>query len=126
MTAMGIPAKAKQLAVLVFEEKQGFLVVTFRALLAAGGTAATSRGGSGDQVGTMLGPSRDQLEILRLCREEGSLIELMSAIGRQNRTKFRDGLIRPLIEGGLLAYTILDKQQSRMQRYGTTEAGLAI
>ena len=62
---------------------------------------------------------------MRLCREERSLIELMSAIGRQNRTKFRDGLIRPLIEGGLLAYTIPDKPRSRMQRYRTTEAGLA-
>ena len=49
----------------------------------------------------------------------------MSAIGRQNRTKFRDGLIRPLIEGGLLAYTIPDKPRSRMQRYRTTEPGLA-
>jgi ATP-dependent DNA helicase RecG len=53
------------------------------------------------------------------------LIELMSAIGRQNRTKFRDGLIRPLIEDGLLAYTIPGKPRSRMQRYRTTEAGLA-
>ena len=49
----------------------------------------------------------------------------MSANGRQNRTKFRDGLIRPLIEGGLLAYSISHKSRSRMQRYWTTEAGLA-
>lgn len=48
MTAMGIPAKAKQLAVLVFEEKQGFLVVTFRAPLVAAGAAGASRSESGD------------------------------------------------------------------------------
>ena len=109
----------------VFEEKQGFLVVTFRAALVAGGAAGTATSKSGDQVGTKLGLSRDQVEILRLCRKERSLIELMSAIGRQNRTKFRDGLIRPLIEGGLLAYTIPDKPRSRLQRYRTTRAGLA-
>jgi len=34
----------------VFEEKQGFLVVTFRAQLVAGGAAGTSRSESGDQV----------------------------------------------------------------------------
>jgi hypothetical protein len=50
----------------------------------------------------------------------------MSAIGRQNRTKFRDGLIRPLIEGGLLAYTIPGKPRSLVQRYRTTEAGLGM
>ncbi len=108
-----------------FEERQGFLIVTFKAQLVAGGTAGTSRSEFGDQVGTKSRPSRDQVEILRLCREGRPLIELMGAIGRRNRTKFRDGLIRPLIEDGLLAYTIPDKPRSRMQRYRTTEAGLA-
>lgn len=110
----------------VFEEKQRLLVVTFKAPLVAGGAAGTSRSESGDQVGTKSGSSRDQVEILRLCREERSLIQLMSAIGRQNRTKFRDGLIRPLLEGGLLAHTIPGKPRSRVQRYRTTEAGLAV
>ncbi|MDO8737569.1 ATP-binding protein [Candidatus Deferrimicrobium sp.] len=108
-----------------FEERQGFLIVTFKAQLVAGGAAGTSRSESGDQVGTKSGASRDQVELLRLCREGRSLIELMGAIGRQNRTKFRDGLIRPLIEDGLLAYTIPAKPRSPMQRYRTTEAGLA-
>jgi hypothetical protein len=35
-----------------FEEKQGLLVVTFKAPLVAGGAAGTSRSESGDQVGT--------------------------------------------------------------------------
>jgi predicted HTH transcriptional regulator len=43
----------------VFKEKQGFLVVTFRAPLVAGGAARTSRSESGDQVGTKSGPSRN-------------------------------------------------------------------
>ena len=101
MTAVGIPAP-----------------------LVAGGVAGTSRSESGNEAGTKSGPSRDQVEVLRLRRKERSLIELLSAIGRQNRSKFRDGLIRPLIEGGLLAYTIPDQPRSRMQRYRTTEAEL--
>ena len=109
----------------VFEEKQGFLVVTFKASLVAGGTAGASRIESGDQVGTKSGLSRDQVEILRLCQKERSLIELMSAIGRQNRTKFRDSYIKPLLEEALLVLTIPDKPRSRLQRYRTTEAGLA-
>ncbi|MFH0794084.1 MAG: hypothetical protein V2A74_08640 [bacterium] len=48
----------------VFEEKQGVLVVTFRAPLVAGGAAGTSRSESGDQVGTKSGPSRDLAAVL--------------------------------------------------------------
>ena len=94
--------------------------------MVAGGEAGNSRIESGAQVGTKLGLSRHQVEILRLCRQERSMIGLMSAIGRRNGTKFRDGLIRPLIEGGLLAYTIPDKPRSRIQRYRTTQAGLSV
>lgn len=110
----------------VFEEKQGFLVVTFRAQLVASGAAVTSRAKPGDQVGTKSGLSRDQVEVLRLCRQEQPLVAMMNVIGRQNRTKFRDALVRPLIEGGLLELTVPDKPRSRLQRYRTTPAGLAV
>ena len=106
----------------VFEEKQGFLFVTFRAQLVPGGAAETSR----DQVGTKSGLSRDQVEVLRFCRQEQPLVAMMNIVGRQNRTKFRDGLVKPLIGAGLLGLTIPDKPRSRMQRYRTTEAGLAM
>ena len=41
----------------LFEERQGFLIVTFRVQLVAGGAAGTSEAQSGDQVGTKSGPS---------------------------------------------------------------------
>ena len=110
----------------VFEERQGFLVVTFRAQVVAGGAAGTSRSESEDQVGTKSGLSRDQVEILRLCREAQPLVAMMEVVGRQNRTKFRDGLVTPLIQAALLELTIPDKPRSRMQRYRTTEAGRAM
>jgi len=108
------------------EEKQGFVVVTFRAPLVVGGAQGTSGAESGDQVGTKSEPSQDQVEILRLCHEAQPLVAMMEVVGRQNRTKFRDGLVKPLIEAALLELTIPDKPRSRMQRYETTGAGLAM
>jgi ATP-dependent DNA helicase RecG len=110
----------------VFEERSGFLIVTFKAQLVVGDAAETSRSESWDQVGTKSGPSRDQVEVLRLCREAQPLVAMMEVVGRKSRTKFRDGLVTPLIEAALLELTIPDKPRSRMQKYRTTEAGLAM
>jgi ATP-dependent DNA helicase RecG len=107
----------------LFEERQGFLIVTFRAQLVAEGAAGTSGARSGDQVGTKSGLSRDQVEVLRLCRQEQPLVAMMNVVGRQNRTKFRDGLVKSLIEAGLLELTIPDKPRSSKQKYRLTEKG---
>ena len=77
------------------------------------------------QVCPKSGLSQDQVGILRLCRQERTLVELMIASGRRNRTKFRDSFIKPLLEEGFLVLTIPGKPRSRMQRYRTTGAGLA-
>jgi len=44
-----------------FEERQGFMIVTFRAQMVAESTAEVSRAQSGAQVGPKSGPSRDQV-----------------------------------------------------------------
>jgi ATP-dependent DNA helicase RecG len=106
-----------------FEEMQGFLIVTFKAQMVAGGAAGTSEAQSGDQVGTKSGLSRDQVEVMRLCRQEQPLVAMMNVVGRQNRTKFRDGLVKSLIEAGLLELTIPDKPRSSKQKYRLTEKG---
>ena len=107
----------------VFQESGPFAVVTFPVRV-----GQTPQVGAQDeaQVGTKSGLSQDQVEILRLCRRERTLIELMNAIGRRNRTKFRDSFIKPLLEKGFLVLTIPDKPQSRLQRYRTTAHGLAV
>jgi hypothetical protein len=63
------------------------------------------------------------VEVLRLCRQEQPLVAMMNVVGRQNRTKFRDGLVKSLIEAGLLELTIPDKPRSRLQKYRLTEKG---
>ena len=49
--------------------------------------------------------------------------ELLEVCGRTSRTKFRDQVVRPLLEAGLLEMTIPDKPRSSKQRYRTTDAG---
>ena len=76
-----------------------------------------------DQVGTKSGLSRDQVKILHKCLVASKIGDLMEAAGRANRTKFRDQVLKPLMEAGYIAMTIPDKPTSRNQRYQTTENG---
>ena len=49
----------------------------------------------------------------------------MKPSGRSDHTKFRDQVLRPLLDAGLLEMTIPDKPRSSRQQYRTTAAGLA-
>jgi ATP-dependent DNA helicase RecG len=100
----------------IFEEDAGFVVVTFRADVRPAKQAT-------QQVGTKSGPSRDQVQVLEIARESRSMPELMELCRRSNRTKFREQVVRPLLEAGLLEMTIPDKPRSSKQRYQTTPAG---
>ncbi|NCC04625.1 MAG: transcriptional regulator [Proteobacteria bacterium] len=81
----------------------------------------------GDQLdasaGTKSAPSRHQVEILQQCGQERALADLMASIGRTDRTKFRNQVVRPLLLRGLLEMTIPDKPTSSKQRYRLTEKG---
>lgn len=99
-----------------FVDEAGAVTVTFKAEVVAG---APSR----DQVGTKLGLSRDQVQVLEFAVEPRTLPELMAPSGRTNRTKFRDQVLAPLLEAGLVEMTIPDKPRSPKQQYRTTDAG---
>lgn len=77
-------------------------------------------------AGTKSGLSRDQVELLRLCRSEQSLSEIMAAFKRTNKTKFRKTVLAPLVSAGLVVPTIPAKPRSRFQKYIATEAGIKI
>jgi ATP-dependent DNA helicase RecG len=47
----------------------------------------------------------------------------MAAGCRTDRTRFRNQVLGPLLEAGLLAMTIPDKPNSRLRRYRTAESG---
>ena len=76
--------------------------------------------------GTKLGPSRDQVRILDKCLYDSAIGELLAIAGRTNRTKFRDQVINPLIDAGLIEMTIPEKPRSSKQRYRTTAAGRSV
>ena len=76
-----------------------------------------------EPVGTKLALSRHQVEILRNCLENKALVDLMAVVGRSDRTKFRDQVLNPLLEEGLVEMTIPDKPRSSRQRYRLTGKG---
>jgi len=76
-----------------------------------------------EQVRTKLALSRHQVKILHNCLEEQDTLELMKLAGRADRTKFRNQVLRPLLDAGLIEMTIPDKPTSSKQKYRLTEKG---
>lgn len=66
---------------------------------------------------------KHQVVILRKCRKESSIVDLMEAVGRSDRTKFRHQVLSPLLEQGLVEMTVPDKPQSSKQRYRLSALG---
>lgn len=96
--------------------------MTFKAEIVAG-AGDLVRGGH--QVGTKSALSPYQVQVLELADIPRALAELMTPSGRTDRTKFRDQVVAPLLEAGLLEMTIPDKPRSSKQQYRITEAGRA-
>ena len=70
--------------------------------------------------GTKKGLSLDHLKILKNCKNESSALELMKILNRSNKTKFKDTIIKPLIENGFFELTNPDKPKSPTQKYRLT------
>ncbi|MCC7168810.1 MAG: hypothetical protein IT459_00040 [Planctomycetes bacterium] len=103
-----------------FTEGSGAVTVTFKAEIVA---AVTNLVPGRHQVGTKSALSPNQVEVLELAVDPRALAELMIPSGRTDRTKFRDQVVAPLLQAGLLEMTIPDKPRSSKQRYRITVAG---
>ena len=57
------------------------------------------------------------MEIIKFCKQERNIFEIMNYIGYKNRTRFRRDYIKPLVEKGILRMTISDKPTSKNQKY---------
>lgn len=108
-----------------WQEEAGSVFVTFRpAELPATQRVSKAPGDdASDETGTKLGLSRDQVSVLRQVTGDTGVAELMKFSGRANRTKFRDQVLNPLLNAGLIEMTIPDKPRSSKQQYRLTEAG---
>lgn len=91
----------------------------------AGESAAAAAGQVTGQGGTKSALSRHQVEILNQCKEERPIGDLMEIAKRTDRTKFRNHVLNPLLNAGLLEMTIPDKPRSSKQKYRLTEKGRA-
>ncbi len=49
----------------------------------------------------------------------------MKIAGRTDRTKFRDQVLNPLLQEGLLEMTVPEKPRSSLQKYRLTDKGRA-
>ncbi len=103
----------------------GFRLTTWRASAWRESAARVRTRPPRDQVWTKWAPSGHQVEILRKSLSARPITELMAVMGRKDRTKFRNQILRPMMDAGWIEMTIPDTPTSRKQRYRITEAGRA-
>jgi ATP-dependent DNA helicase RecG len=99
-----------------WSEQAGSVFVTFTPVIAEAPQVTS-------QVSTKLALSRHQVEILRRCYEDSTLVDLMAITRRSDRTKFRHQVLHPLLAQGLIEMTIPDKPRSSKQKYRLTDKG---
>jgi hypothetical protein len=102
--------KQHRAAAPIFEERSGFLIVTFKAGLVPGKPTPQVT----PQVLAALTAARTEAKT----REE-----LQEASGIKDREHFRKTYLEPMLESGWSERTIPEKPRSRMQKYRLTPAG---
>jgi len=103
-----------------FEEKQGFLVVTSRAEIAALRTTL-----SRDEVTGQVG-GQVTAQVLEFCQTARKASEIQEPLALRHRESFINNYLRALLGAGWIERTIPQKPRSRIQRYGTTAAGMEV
>ena len=105
-----------------FEERQDFVIVTFRARLVAEDTTERPRAQTTTQSATQ---STDPVERLLTCLAQGAMSagELRSALRIKHRPTFRTNYLHPALAAGWIEYTLPNKPSSRLQKYRLTPAG---
>ena len=111
----------------IFDISDHWVTVTFlRPAVSRQGAKGAGKDRTGHQAGTRSALGRHQVAILRKSLSASALTELMAVIGRRDRTKFRNQVLRPMMNAGWIEMTIPDKPTSSRQRYRITAAGRAV
>jgi ATP-dependent DNA helicase RecG len=112
MTSAGNPVNPP-----TFEERQGFLVLTFEAAI----VEATER----ISVASVTVPVLRLLELLFSKANLGNAA-ILSSLGLKNRRRMRETYIAPAMHAALIEYPIPDKPRSSIQEYRLTAMGREI
>jgi ATP-dependent DNA helicase RecG len=121
----------------VFEERQGFLIVTFRASLVAGGAARTSNGRTAlrseqpesqpesrpESQPESQPESLDQRVLALLEPQALGKAEISAHLGQKKVSGQLNKVIRTLMGQGLIEYTLPETPNSRLQKYWLTPEG---
>lgn len=102
--------------------------VSDRAPLVAGGAGGISGSESGEQVAAQVTEqvtAEVTAQVAAFCREPQPAKAIMAELGLKHWKTFQANYLAPMMAMGILERTIPDKPRSRMQRYRTTEKGLA-
>jgi ATP-dependent DNA helicase RecG len=102
----------------IFEERQGFLIVTFRAMLAGG----TEPGSAGARSGAQSGAQSDRI-LSSLSEGELSARAIAEAIGVRGKSGALKRTLSEMLSRGLIEYALPEKPTSRLQRYRLTPSG---
>jgi len=84
----------------------------------------TNQAPSRHHAGTKLTLTRTQRNILKICNKPRPMAELLRAAERSDRTKFKKGVVDPLLNSNLLEMTEPNSPNSPTQKYRITEKGL--
>ncbi len=110
-----------------FEERQEFMIVTFKAQLVAGGAAGT-KSELESQLESELESQPESLDrrvLIALRAQPLGKSQLAGLLGQKQASGPLHNAIRTLLASGLIQRTIPGKPNSRLQRYRATAAGLA-
>jgi ATP-dependent DNA helicase RecG len=120
MTSAGNPVNPP-----TFEERQGFLVVTFKAAVVEAREKTSVAPVTAPVTTPVTAPV---LRLLELLFSKGNLgnVEILASLGLKNRRRMRETYIAPAMHAALIEYTIPDKPRSSKQKYRLTAMGRKI
>jgi hypothetical protein len=108
-----------------FEQRQDFLIVTFKAQMVADGVEGASRGRAVPDAGQPESQpeSLGHRALALLQPEPLGKAEISAFLGQKKVSGQLNKVIRTLMGQGLIEFTLPDKPNSRLQKYRLTTAG---